>query len=90
MLVAKLEVLSMASLEKEFNYFLDNQDMLVEKYNGKFIVIKDCHVLGAYQSDMEAIMETKKMYELGTFLVRYCSPGDSSYTAHFYSRVAFV
>ena len=38
------------SLEKELQYYIDNQNELVSKYNGKFLVIKDCNVLGAYDS----------------------------------------
>ena len=28
-------------LKKEFQYYLDNQDELVKKYNHRFLVIKD-------------------------------------------------
>jgi hypothetical protein len=81
--------MSMA-LEKEFEYYLENQDSLVEKYNGKFIVIKDSHVVGAYDSEWEAVEETKKEHELGTFLVQKCEPGRESYTQTYHSRVAFA
>ena len=77
-------------LEKEFDFYLDHQDELVKEYNGKYIVIKNGQVLGAYSSDIEAIEETSKTNELGTFLVQYCSPGKENYTAQFHSRVAFV
>jgi len=36
------------SLEKEFEWYLDNQEEVVEKYNGKFIVIKNLSVIGAF------------------------------------------
>jgi hypothetical protein len=77
-------------LEKEFDFYLDHQDELVKEYNGKYIVIKNGQVLGAYSSDIEAIEETSKTNELGTFLVQYCSPGKENYTVQFHSRVAFV
>ena len=35
-------------LEKEFKYYIDNQDRLLEKYNGRILVIKDNKVLGDY------------------------------------------
>ena len=38
----------MDKLEKEFNYYLEHQGKLVEKYNGKLVVIKDCNVIGAF------------------------------------------
>ena len=78
------------SLEKEFKYYLDNQDELVKKYNGKVIVIKNCTVIGEYDSNLEAIQETSKEEELGTFLVQKCEPGKDSYTQIFHSRVGFV
>jgi len=34
-------------LEKEFQFFIDNQNELVEKYNGKFIVIIGDKVINA-------------------------------------------
>ncbi len=76
-------------LEKEFTYYLENQNELVKKYNGKFIVIKDTEVLGAYDTELEAIDKTTTKYELGTFLVQKCEAGTDSYTATFHSRVAF-
>lgn len=77
------------TLKKEFEYYLQNQAEMVEKYNGKYIVIKDCEVLGAYDSELVAVTETQKSEKLGTFLVQYVSPGDDAYTQTFHSRVAF-
>jgi hypothetical protein len=77
-------------LEKEFQYYLDNQDELVKEHNGKFLVIKDRQVLGAYGSEQEAVAVTVKTHELGTFLVQYCEPGDQAYTQTFHSRVTFA
>ena len=77
------------ALEKEFDYYLQNQEELVNKYNGKHIVIKDCKVIGFYNSDIEAVEETAKNHELGTFLVQLCSPGNENYTQTYHSRVAF-
>jgi len=80
----------MVQLEKEFNYYLENQDKLVERYNGKYIAIKDNDVLGAFDSELEAIREISKKHQLGTFLVQRCEPGKASYTQTYHSRVAFV
>lgn len=78
------------SLEKEFQYYLKNQERLLQKYKNKVIVIKDDQVLGAYDSDLEAINATKVNYEPGTFLVQLCTPGKENYTQTFHSRVYFV
>jgi Family of unknown function (DUF5678) len=76
-------------LKKEFEYYLANQDELVKQYNGKFVVIKDRKVIGNYDSQSTAIVETKKQHELGTFLIQKVEPGTASYTQTFHSRVAF-
>ena len=80
----------MEKLEREFRYYVEHQDELVEKYNGKFIVIKDCSVIAAFDSEMEAIEKTAEQYELGTFLVQKCEPGSESYTHTYHSRVLFA
>ena len=74
-------------LAKEFDYYLANQDDLVTRYDGKVLVIKNCIVLGAYDSPIEAVSETQKAHELGTFLVQAVSPGPDAYTQTFHSRV---
>jgi hypothetical protein len=80
----------MVQLEKEFNYYLQHQEELIRKYKGKFIVIKGDVVIGDYESELEAVEETSKKHELGTFLVQKCEPGSESYTYTYHSRVAFV
>ncbi len=80
----------MSKLEKEFNYYIENQEDLVKKYKGKFIVIKKDKVLGDYNSEIEAVEETSKIEELGTFLVQKCEPGENNYTQSYHSRVIFI
>lgn len=74
-------------LEKEFAYYLHNQSDLVKKYKGKFIVIKDDKVIGAYDSHLDAYNTTVKTETLGTFLIQHCLPGKDSFTQTFHSRV---
>jgi hypothetical protein len=76
-------------LNKEFKYYLDNQDELVKRFKGKYIVIKDQTVIGTYDNEMDAYNETIKEHELGTFLIQHCLPGEESHTATFHSRVIF-
>lgn len=76
-------------LKEDFQYYIDNQADLLSKYEGKFIVIKDKEVVGAYDSEIEAYEESQKQYELGTFLIQKVSSGPESYTQTFYSQVAF-
>lgn len=77
-------------LEKEFKYYLENQQKLAEQYNGKFIVIKNCKVIGVYDNELEAIEKTSRKEQLGTFLVQKCEPGSDSYTQTYHSRVTFA
>lgn len=76
-------------LQKEFDYYLSHQNEIVKEYDGKFVVIKDCTVIGVYDDEIEAIETTKQEHEIGTFLVQYVSAGDTAYTQSFHSRVAF-
>lgn len=76
-------------LDIEFNYYIKHQSELVEKYEGKFLVIKGEEVIGVYDSEDTAYFETLKKHEGGTFLIQLCETGDSSYTQIYHSRVSF-
>lgn len=47
-------------LKKDFDYYLAHQAEMVEKYNGKFVVIKDGEVIGAYDNELAAIVDAQK------------------------------
>lgn len=79
-----------SSLKKEFDYYLEHQQELVAKYNGKYIVIKDRNVIGTFDDQMRAVLDTQKHHALGTFLVQKVEAGSASHTQTFHSRVAFV
>lgn len=76
-------------LKKEFDYYLEHQDELVEKYQGKFLVIKNEKVIGVYESEVDAYTKTVGKEELGTFLIQECQPGNENYTQTFRTRVIF-
>ena len=76
------------NLQKQLEYFKSHQSELVRKYEGKFLVIKEQEVQGVYDTEMEAYTVAKKKFELGTFLIQQCLPGQESYTQTFHSRVA--
>ena len=77
-------------LEKEFKYYLDNQDELVKKYNGKYLVIRDNAVVETFKSEDDAYFSSVEKYVPGTFMIQRCSPGDKDYTQRFHSRVIFA
>ena len=78
------------NLEKEFNYYLEHQNELVKKYNGKYLIIKNQKVVDVYDTEIEAYTKAKEKYELGTFLIQHCLPGDANYKQTFHSRVTFA
>lgn len=77
-------------LEKEFQYYLDHQAELVEKYNGKTLVIIDEKVVGIYENEEDAYFDSIKKYEPGKFLMQKCSPGNTDYTVTYHSRAIFA
>ena len=72
-------------LEKSFDWYLANLQQLSLDYPEKYIAIKDCKVLGAYNSFELAIKKTEKQgHERGTFIVQKASLDPSAYTiTHF-------
>ena len=74
-------------LDREFIYYLENQNEILKTYNGKVVVIKDDQVVDAYDSYKEAHIESVKKYKLGTFLIQLCTPGEEAYTRKFPSRI---
>jgi hypothetical protein len=70
-----------AALKAEFEYYQANQDELVSRYDGKTIVLKNCKVLGEYDSYLAAFTETVKNHKRGTFLIQQVSEGTEAYTA---------
>lgn len=77
-------------LKDEFQYYLDHQAELLKQYNGRFLVIKDKKVQGDYSSEQEAYVEALKKYDVGSFLIQECKPGDDNYTQVYHSRVVFA
>ncbi|KAA2240516.1 hypothetical protein F0L74_30660 [Chitinophaga agrisoli] len=77
-------------LEKELQYYIDNQEQLVNLYNGKHLIIKDEQVQGAYDTFEKAYATGFGEYEPGTFIIQHCFPGKASYSAAIWSpRVLF-
>ena len=75
------------NLIEAFQWYLANQEALVEQYDGRVIAIKDGEVLGVYDTELAAVTETEKRHEQGTFIVQRVSEGDEAYSASFHSRV---
>lgn len=76
-------------LQKQLDYYKAHQNELVVAHEGKFLVIKDSEVQGAYDTQIEAYNSAKSRFELGTFLIQQALPGKESYTQTFHSRAVF-
>ena len=78
---------------KDFQFFLDNVIELEKKYKGKYIAIKDCKVLGAYDERLVAFKSTiQQGHKPGTFTVQQANSDPASYTvtyvnSHFFRTV---
>jgi hypothetical protein len=76
-------------LDAEYKFYKDNQKELLDKYEGRYVVIQGQSVLGHYSSEVEAYNETRKKYEVGTFLIQKVSREPEGYSQSFHSRVVF-
>ena len=74
-------------LEKEFQYYLQHQEELVQRYNNRYVVIVGQEVVGDYDAFADAVTESQKKYPKGTFLVQRCSEGNKDYSFTYHSRV---
>jgi hypothetical protein len=66
---------------RAFQWYLTHQDELVKQYDGKYLLISDSAVHGAYDSFGDAVFAGRKQCQRGKFAVQRCSPGDKDYTA---------
>ena len=76
-------------LDKEFEFYVNNQAELVDKYNGRFLVIHNKKVFGDYATLREAYKAGAKKYPLGTFMVHKCGPGKENYTFSIGPQIVF-
>lgn len=67
-------------LTEAFNYYIAHQDELVQKYDGKVVVIKDCTVLGAFDGYGAALDWARERFEPGTCALQKVSEGPKDYT----------
>jgi hypothetical protein len=60
-------------LEKEFQYFVNNQTDLFKQFPYQYLAIKDQKVIGVYDNKIDAYFQTQEEHELDSFLILFCS-----------------
>ncbi len=66
--------------DEELEFFKVNQEALVKKHRGKFLVIKGKQVIGVYASALDAFFGAQTQHEVGSFMIQPCDPGPDAYT----------
>lgn len=73
--------------EREYKYFLDHQTELIEKYDGKVVVIVGEELVGVYETIADAVAESVKKYEPGTFMVQEVAANPDDLVEKFHTAV---
>ncbi len=77
-------------LDNEFDYFIENKDVLFEKYPNKYIVIQNCEVKYSTDTFEDAITYGNKTFGMGNFLIQFCGNSSDCYTQIFHTSAIFV
>ena len=78
-------------LRKDFEWYLENQDSLVEQYNGQYLVISGQKILFASTEKELAYNKGVELAGAGKYILQHCTPGDEAYTMTFHThRVRFA
>lgn len=88
--IAERHAKKWASLFDEFDYYVAHQAELAEKYQGRYLVIKNRRILGDYETLKKALHATVPEHEPGTFLLQLCDADPDSLKVTFRSRVRFA
>ena len=83
----------MTEIKRNSDWYYANQDSLVPKYDGKFIAIIDCAVVGEYDTFAKGVHAMLNAgHRPGTFIVHHClTPEEEKRMYFFYTpRMNFV
>lgn len=74
-------------LKDDFDWFINNHDLLLEKYPNSFLVIKEKAVQASSNSFDTALHKATELgFEQGTFIIQECTEGNSAYTRNFINQ----
>lgn len=71
----------MIALEKQYDYYMEHEKELLEKYEGLYLVISDGLDISAFKSKKEAYTYGADTYGLGNFLLQFCDY-ETAHTIH--------
>lgn len=57
-------------LDRQHKFYVLNEQSLIEKYEGQFIVIHDEQVIKSFGSEKDAYIYSVQHFPMGTFLIR--------------------
>lgn len=63
------------ALEKQYDYYVDHEKELLEKYNGMHLIISDDLQVMAFVKPQDAFEYGEEHFGLGRFLLQRCAPG---------------
>jgi len=72
-------------LEQEYNFFQSNLKNFVQKHPNKYVVIIGESVLGFYNTITDALAETVKKHEPGSFFIELCTDDRDYYNVVLYN-----
>lgn len=65
-------------MRRQYQFYLDNRDVLLKKHLNKFVVIKGKKVIASYDTYDIAHAESIKCFPDGGFLIQHCIAVQSS------------
>ncbi len=57
-------------LDRQFKYFINNKDAIIDKYEGQYIVIHDERVVESFGSERDAYIYCVQHFKMGTFFIQ--------------------
>jgi hypothetical protein len=73
--------------DQDFDFFLQNMEQLYQTHGHKFIAIKNLNILGVYDTFDDALENTIKTEEPGTFLIQECFENKEKLIHYFQGNV---
>ena len=60
-------------LDRQYQYYQNNREKLLKKYDGQFIVIHNEKVVDSFGSERDAYIYSVQHFKIGTFFIKEIS-----------------